>query len=204
MDGYTAHKACSACDYTEGKTVVPAGHTIVDVKAKAATCTVDGYNAHKACSACDYKEGYQVETATGHNYSSSVVKGTVKTYTCSKCNGTTDRVYIQLWLNDWANNGDSSGKAQLYIYVFGTGMTDQWVKLNLVTDNGDFGDFYTVELDEGWTVNNITGFCIVRFKPSVSPSWNNSNIWNRTPDGKDIKFSDYKSSVDSSKFTYYF
>ena len=34
--------------------VIPAGHTIVKVDAKAKTCTEKGWNAYEYCSACDY------------------------------------------------------------------------------------------------------------------------------------------------------
>ena len=60
-DGYTAHKACAYCDYTEGKEVATApGHALVDVPAKEATLTEDGYTAHKACANCDYIEGKEI------------------------------------------------------------------------------------------------------------------------------------------------
>ena len=38
--GYTAHKDCSRCDYTEGKETIPAAHTYND----KGICTVCGYN----------------------------------------------------------------------------------------------------------------------------------------------------------------
>lgn len=43
-DGYTKHKACKDCDYTEGKTIIPAtGHkdkdgTFTDCNRKGRTC----------------------------------------------------------------------------------------------------------------------------------------------------------------------
>ena len=67
-DGYTAHKACENCDYTEGKTTLPASHDLVNVEAKDPTCTEDGYTAHKACENCDYTEDKTVIDATGHNF----------------------------------------------------------------------------------------------------------------------------------------
>ncbi len=71
-DGYTAHKACANCDYTEGKTTLPAGHDLKDVDEKAATCTEDGYTAHKACANCDYTEG-KTTLPAGHDYKNSIV-----------------------------------------------------------------------------------------------------------------------------------
>ena len=52
-DGYSAHKACSRCDYTEGKEVVPAAHT----PGAAATCTTA-----QTCTVC----GAELQAALGH------------------------------------------------------------------------------------------------------------------------------------------
>jgi ribosomal protein L32 len=68
-DGYTAHKACKDCEYTEGKEVIKAGHKLIDVAEQENTCTEDGYTAHKACTECDYTEGKSVIEA-GHGYKS--------------------------------------------------------------------------------------------------------------------------------------
>ena len=78
-DGYTAHKACEDCDYTEGKETIPAGHDLVDVEAKAKTCTEDGYTAHKACEDCDYTEGKETIPA-GHD----LVDVEAKAKTCTE------------------------------------------------------------------------------------------------------------------------
>ena len=59
---------CTVCKVElERKTVtVPAGHKLVDVEAKAATCTEDGYTAHKACENCNYVDGKEAISAIGH------------------------------------------------------------------------------------------------------------------------------------------
>lgn len=46
-----------------------AGHNLIDVAAKAATCTEDGYSAHKKCSktGCDYTED-KTDYPAGHNF----------------------------------------------------------------------------------------------------------------------------------------
>ena len=78
-DGYTAHKDCKNCDYTEGKTVIPASHDLVDVEEVAKTCTKDGYTAHKACEDCDYTEGKETIPA-GHD----LVDVEAKAKTCTE------------------------------------------------------------------------------------------------------------------------
>ncbi len=65
-DGYSAHKACSRCEYTEGKTVYAAGHRLENVPAKAPTCTEPGYSAHQECARCDYESFHSEIPATGH------------------------------------------------------------------------------------------------------------------------------------------
>ncbi len=72
--GYTAHKACERCDYTEGKEEVaidPNAHTLVDVEALDPTCTEAGYTAHKACE-CGYTEGKEDLDIIPHNFSVEV------------------------------------------------------------------------------------------------------------------------------------
>ena len=72
--GYTAHKACSRCKYTEGKEEVainPDAHTLVDVEEQAPTCEKVGYVAHKACE-CGYTEGKDEIAATGHSFTIEV------------------------------------------------------------------------------------------------------------------------------------
>ena len=50
------------CDFSLGKgekkwECSKTVHTMIDVEAKAATCTEPGYSAHKACENCEYTEG---------------------------------------------------------------------------------------------------------------------------------------------------
>ena len=59
----TAPATCKICGATEGEAL---GHTLIDVEAKAATCTEAGYNAHKVCENCDYTEGKEDIEALGH------------------------------------------------------------------------------------------------------------------------------------------
>ena len=51
--GYTAHKGCERCSYTEGKEEIALiAHSYTkDVEAKAPTC-LPGYEAHKVCDVC--------------------------------------------------------------------------------------------------------------------------------------------------------
>ena len=72
---------CTVCKVElERKTVtVPAGHKLVDVEAKSATCTEDGYTTYKACENCNYIKGKDVVSATGHKDEN----GDFKCETCS-------------------------------------------------------------------------------------------------------------------------
>ena len=80
-DGHTAHSACTNCDYTEGKTIIPAAHSFIDVAALDATCTDDGYTAHKYCTVCEETEGKEILPA-GHSFSDPDANGT---RVCSAC-----------------------------------------------------------------------------------------------------------------------
>lgn len=63
-DGYSSGSYCSRCDYSEGKTVIPAkGHT----PGFAATCTTN-----QICTVC-YEE---IKAPLGHNYVETVVNAT--------------------------------------------------------------------------------------------------------------------------------
>ena len=60
--GYTAHKACTECDYTEGKSTIAPGHTWGEyVYDNNATTTADGTKT-RTCSGCGAKQSI---TATG-------------------------------------------------------------------------------------------------------------------------------------------
>jgi len=52
-DGYTEHKACEKCDYTEGKEIISAEHKYTLVNKTEPTCTENGMKEHYACSSCD-------------------------------------------------------------------------------------------------------------------------------------------------------
>ena len=55
---------------TDEKTVVTkkAGHELVNVSAKSATCEEAGYKAYVKCANCDYTEGYEEVPALDHDY----------------------------------------------------------------------------------------------------------------------------------------
>ncbi len=74
------------CGETQGEAL---GHDMVDVEAKAHTCTEDGYNAHKACTRCDKTEGKEVDKAA-HTLKYTVVLPTATapghtTVVCEAC-----------------------------------------------------------------------------------------------------------------------
>ena len=68
-DGYTAHKACTGCDYTDGKTVIKAtGHTEETLDAVAPGCETTGLTEGKWCSVCEtILVAQNVISATGHS-----------------------------------------------------------------------------------------------------------------------------------------
>lgn len=61
---------CLYCGHKDVEVIDALGHNLVDVPAKAATCTEAGWDAYKACDreGCDYTEGYKEIAALGHNY----------------------------------------------------------------------------------------------------------------------------------------
>ena len=85
-DGYDIYK-CSRCDATTKKNIIAAAHTLVQVAAKAPTCTETGWNAYEYCTKCDYTT-YVAIPAKGHDYEAVVTAptctdGGYTTYTCS-------------------------------------------------------------------------------------------------------------------------
>ena len=102
---------------------------------------------------------------------------------------------IGLWLNDWFSNAD----AQVYAYWWNEATsTDGWVKMELINDNGDYGDYYTFVIEN---VEEITGFKVVRFESTVTtPGWDQPK-WNETDN---ITYANYSSAItDKGYFTYY-
>lgn len=86
--GYTAHKDCSRCDYTEGKTVIPAEHSWnTGTVTKVATCKEPGVKTFE-CTAngCDAKRTEPVAKTNDHSYSEATCNAPA---TCSVCGGTT-------------------------------------------------------------------------------------------------------------------
>lgn len=68
--GYTTYICtCGECYLTNY--VASKGHTIINVPAKAPTCTTTGYEAYEYCSACSYSTMKQVQ-AINHSFSGSV------------------------------------------------------------------------------------------------------------------------------------
>ena len=106
-DGLLVTK-CYDCHY-ETREVIPAtGHNLVDVEAKAETCTEAGYSAHKQCSRCDHTEGKTVFSALGHGMVNAEGKGATCTeagYTahtdCSRCDYTEGKTVIPALGHDW-------------------------------------------------------------------------------------------------------
>ena len=92
-EGYTTY-TCKCGDTYVDDYVDPA-HTLVNHKAKNATCTEPGNGAYVACSKCSYST-YVATPALGHDYKSEVIKNPtmeeagIRRYTCSRCNDTYD------------------------------------------------------------------------------------------------------------------
>lgn len=90
-----AEQTCSVCKLKE-KVVLPAtGHTVVQVSAKAATCTENGNTEGEKCKTCGkILSGVQTIKATGHNYKQTGTNNPTcsqagaRIYTCSKCQDT--------------------------------------------------------------------------------------------------------------------
>ena len=90
--GYTKH-ICSCGDiFTDNE--VPAGHKMVEVVAKAPTCTEDGEAMYYTCSVCGYVDGQKtVIPALGHLYDTTYEYPTAneagsKTSVCRTCGDT--------------------------------------------------------------------------------------------------------------------
>ncbi len=85
--GYTAHKACTECDYAEGKVVSPAlGHICTDWQTGVpVTCLENGVDVG-FCDRCE-SEIERVVYAQGHKYvhSSDARDGTYEFAVCSGC-----------------------------------------------------------------------------------------------------------------------
>ena len=100
-DGYTVGIYCSDCkEYISGHDVIPATNhkdTLVQVDAKAPTCTEIGWEAYEYCTACDYTT--YVERAIDPDAHDIVVDeavapdcantGLTKGQHCSRCNNAT-------------------------------------------------------------------------------------------------------------------
>ena len=88
---------CTVCGYRSEVTTINAlGHTTSLINAKNATCTADGYTGDTYCSTCKQTitKGSAI-AKLGHAYNSGVVTAQpscantgVKTFTCTRCNGT--------------------------------------------------------------------------------------------------------------------
>lgn len=76
------------CGETQGEAL---GHDMVDVEAKAHTCTEDGYSAHKACTRCDKTEGKEVDKAAHSlKYSMTLPTATAPGHTTVVCDVCSD------------------------------------------------------------------------------------------------------------------
>lgn len=98
---YVSVTLCTECHEEISRTrhVIPAlGHDLVQVQAKAATCTEDGNNAYEYCKRCDYTTK-EIVKALNHNF---VRNEETLVYECSHagCNETNGRDYeMELELN---------------------------------------------------------------------------------------------------------
>ena len=90
--GYTKHTCSCGDSYTDNET--PAGHKMVEVVAKAPTCTEDGEAMFYTCSVCGYVDGEKtVIPALGHLYDTTYEYPTAtengsKTSVCRNCKDT--------------------------------------------------------------------------------------------------------------------
>ncbi len=74
VDGVNKY-VCSVCEYKYEDVIPATGHTIVNVEAKAPTCTEVGNEAYEYCSVCDYTTYVEIP-ATGHTADDMVVENT--------------------------------------------------------------------------------------------------------------------------------
>ena len=87
--GFTTY-TCKCGDTYVDDYVDPA-HTLVNHKAKSATCTEPGNGAYVACSKCSYST-YVATPVLGHEYVAEIIKNPtmeeagIRRYTCSRCN----------------------------------------------------------------------------------------------------------------------
>ena len=209
----TYYYSCSVCGNSSKGTTEEATftvdaddtkHSIVTDAAVAATCTTTGLTEGSHCEYCDNATvSQQTTSALDHTGGTATTKVKAK---CTRCGveygELAQPVTLNIWLNDWA--GDANAKLYVYAYDNNKEVPDEWVKMTLTTNNGSYGDLFTVTLDN-FADHQLTGICIVRFASSVSsPSWS-ATIWNRTPDGQDVLYSTYKSNIENKGyFTYYF
>ena len=81
-DGYTAHKACDnkGCEYTEGKTIIPAAHK--DAKGSFTECEAAG----RTCTVCkkSFKEDVH-DAKLSEEVKATCTNAGYKIYACSKC-----------------------------------------------------------------------------------------------------------------------
>ena len=171
---------CGFCGEDYDVEVEAYGHDLVEVEAKAATCTEDGYNAHKACSNCDYTEGKEV-VAAGHNVGEDGV--------CAACGNTLVATAEELiaaleagknvvLLNSIEMDatlkcpyGNSVGVCQRGGVLDGNGYT--------LTVNGS-GNYYAI-ITYGGTIKNLTidaGFrAVVTYTPTEDVILDNVTIY---------------------------
>ena len=139
--GNNAYWTCSRCgrvykdDKGTAETTVEVearselGHSMIEIEAKAATCTEAGNNAYCTCSRCNrvYKDaegttettaGAEETTALGHDYVWVVTKEATCTADgwevsrCNRCSDVTEERFIARkshTLGDWTEEQDSNG-----------------------------------------------------------------------------------------------
>ena len=114
--GYTAYKACTKCDYTEGKAVIGAlGHDMdAGITTTAPTCTTSGVKTYTCKRGCGHTATETV-AALDHDMDAGVIttqptctEAGVKTYTCKRGCGHTETAPVDAAGHDLI---DKVGKA---------------------------------------------------------------------------------------------
>ena len=151
--------------------------------ATSATCTASAeYYYSCKCGA----KGTQTFTSgepTEHNY--------YHTNYCTVCGQKGEDIVIELWTDNWF----SSDGAKAYLYYWHDQDYSGWVEMELITDDGAYGDNYKAVITEhvAWS-----GFKIVRFDGTSEnvPSWDGT-IHNQSVD---VLFTDYQTAINTNGY----
>lgn len=146
--GYDAthHYQSCECGYVVNKVT----HNLVTIKNET--------HHHDECEC-----GYKTEDAA-HEYVISYDYN-IKKSTCSCGESISEELAV---FNFWTDHYSNSDNGKVYIYYWNAN-GDAWAECKLVTDNGDFGDYYELTI-EGLQVSDIDGFLIFR---GTAANWDN-------------------------------